>query len=176
MKTFLERFFDNVEPEPNSGCWLWIGGMYRNGYGSMSNGAERPRLLAHRFSYEIVHGPIPPEMQIDHRCRLKSCVNPNHLEVVTCRENLLRGHHPRMIASKTNTCKRGHALPPTPPPGRSCKTCEQIRRRERYLKSNKEENHQRNRAWYWRNIEKSRADQRKIYWDKKALVALSGKK
>ena len=79
----FERYVDR-----RSGCWIWAGHRYSNGYGAISH--ERKQVLAHRWSYERFVGPIPAGLVIDHLCRNKSCVNPEHLEPVTSRENSRR--------------------------------------------------------------------------------------
>ena len=84
-----ERFEAKWTPEPNTGCWLWTGATDRKGYGQFrSKGAH---VKAHRWSYERLVGPIPEGLQIDHLCRVPGCVNPEHLEPVTHRENQVRG-------------------------------------------------------------------------------------
>ena len=102
------RFRDKIFIEPNSGCWLWMGQMFRNGYGKQKtlvreNGYPRRWLLVHRFVYEYFRGPIPSELQIDHLCRIRGCCNPSHLEAVSAKVNTRRG--PR--ASVTH-CRYGH--------------------------------------------------------------------
>lgn len=98
-----ERFWVKVLPEPTSGCWLWTASADPAGYGHMS---VRRRLIgAHRLSYMALVGGIAPDLQIDHRCRTPSCVNPAHLEVVTRLENVRRGLKGRL----TTRCPRGHA-------------------------------------------------------------------
>lgn len=85
----LERHFI---PEPNSGCWLWVGSVTGPGYGQISNPDRRGKpLLAHRVSYELHVGPIPEGFDLDHLCRVRCCINPRHLDPVTRRENLRRG-------------------------------------------------------------------------------------
>jgi len=101
-RTPLERFESFVSPEPNSGCWLWTGCDNGNGYGII--GINGKNVYAHRFSYEIHKGPIPDGLVIDHHCRVHQCVNPDHLEAITWRENLDRG---LTNANKTH-CKNGH--------------------------------------------------------------------
>lgn len=70
------------------GCWVWTGSRNRNGYGQMFfDGRSR---LAHRVAYAAYIGPIPDGLSIDHLCRTKCCVNPEHLEAVTASENVRR--------------------------------------------------------------------------------------
>lgn len=71
------------------GCWTWTASLQRDGYGQVKiDGKQR---LAHRVVYEFLVGPIPEELESDHLCRNRACVNPNHLEPVTHRENMQRG-------------------------------------------------------------------------------------
>lgn len=85
----MERFLANVLPEPNSGCWLWLGCLNRKGYAQIGLG---PKVLrAHRFAFELFRGPLSASLDIDHLCRVRCCVNPHHLEPVTHRENCKRG-------------------------------------------------------------------------------------
>lgn len=103
----LVRFWRYVSPEPNSGCWLWTGGIRSGGYGAFHNGHDMEP--AHRFSYRIHKAEIPDSLVLDHLCRVRCCVNPDHLEPVTNLENIRRGVN--WQKSKTH-CKRGHAFTP----------------------------------------------------------------
>ena len=85
----LARFEDKYVPEPNTGCWLWIAGVNKDGYGGFR--ADTRTWLAHRVSYEHFVGPIPEGLELDHLCRTRSCVNPNHLEPVIHIVNVRRG-------------------------------------------------------------------------------------
>lgn len=108
---FYERFL----PEPNTGCWLWIGNIDTGtGYGRLWAPGRRS-LLAHRFSYTLHIRQIPRGLQLDHLCRVRSCVSPQHLEPVTIQENLRRGlgttaataARVKNALAKTH-CKTGH--------------------------------------------------------------------
>lgn len=115
-----DRFWPNVVVVEN--CWEWVGNTTAAGYGSLSvNGRA---TLAHRFAYELLRGPIPPGLQIDHLCRNRNCVNPEHLEPVTQQENLRRGEN----GTKTH-CKHGHPLDGRTSHGRRCLTCHRQRQR-----------------------------------------------
>jgi len=107
----LDRFWSKVEPEPNSGCWLWVGGCNREGYGRINLGRRGLGvMLAHRFSFERFRGPLPvwPAAALDHLCRIRSCVNPAHLEIVTQSENWKRGQSWNARARLEGRCLRGH--------------------------------------------------------------------
>ena len=112
IKPERERFFSFVMPEPNSGCWLWVGATCNGGYGRFRrSGPDFQNVGAHRYAFELANGPIPEGLHIDHRCSNPTCVNPDHLDAVTPGENLRRtdergrcpGHH----KYKTH-CQKGH--------------------------------------------------------------------
>lgn len=104
----IEKFLREVSPEPNTGCWLWLGHANTKGYAQISG--ER-RRSAHRVSYELFIGPIPLGLQIDHKCRVRCCVNPRHLEPVTNQENCRRGNLHLTHGGKTH-CRNGHEFTP----------------------------------------------------------------
>lgn len=107
--TPINRFWRYVSPEPNSGCWLWTGSEADGaGYGGFWDGKKHCR--AHRFSYEAFVGPIPKGLQLDHKCRVRCCVNPDHLEPVTNKTNSLRGIGFAAVNAKKTHCYRGHVL------------------------------------------------------------------
>lgn len=89
----IERFERSIMPEPNSGCWLWVANI-NSRYPRFWDGDQV--VKGHRWSYEHFIGPIRDGLQIDHLCCQKLCVNPAHLEPVTCRENVQRGFKSRM--------------------------------------------------------------------------------
>ena len=122
------RFWSQVEIPAFSitDCWLWKGALGPGGYGQCTWGGSR---FPHRVSYEIVVGPIPENLVIDHLCRVRLCVNPYHLEPVTQSVNLLRGNNQNRDKVE---CHRGH-----PFRGenlyinkgkRYCRTCKRLRK------------------------------------------------
>ena len=101
------RFFSRVRIQKN-GCWEWTGSTAGYGYGKfhLNTKPKSTSKLAHRFSYEMSEGEIPPGMTIDHVCRNRKCVNPDHLDCVTQQENWMKGNG-REALKKAN-----EALPP----------------------------------------------------------------
>jgi HNH endonuclease len=109
MRTVAERLEQYSHPEPMSGCWLWFGYTSTAGYG-LIHVAGRMRQ-AHRISYELAKGPIAQGLEMDHLCRTRSCINPDHLEAVTRSVNTLRGIGPALIRARSaarTACNRGH--------------------------------------------------------------------
>ena len=106
----LERFWSKVDTSGD--CWLWVGGTSDTGYGSFGCkvDGERVSMNAHRFSWELEHGPVPSGLELDHLCRVRRCVKPAHLEPVTHRENVLRGMGPGAIVGREGRCMRGHEM------------------------------------------------------------------
>ena len=108
QKTPSERFHNKIFYEPNTGCWLWGAALCRDGYARFD---RRIADLAHRYSYALYKGPIPDNLEIDHLCKVRCCVNPSHLEAVTHAENVRRGDYKSNHRNKVKThCTRGHGL------------------------------------------------------------------
>jgi hypothetical protein len=97
-KTFPpEAIFQFYYDADVPGCWNWRGVQQGTGYGvfniSAARGDKRKRVLAHRFQYEMLYGPVPEGMELDHLCKNRLCIQPSHLEVVTHRENMYAATH-----------------------------------------------------------------------------------
>lgn len=89
-------------------CVLWTGYIDSKGYGAVWDSERRKMVRAHRVAWEAVNGPIPSGLVIDHLCRNRACVNVAHLEVVTFKENVLRGVGPSANAARQTHCIHGH--------------------------------------------------------------------
>lgn len=125
------RFWQHVHKTES--CWLWIGSVTNAGYGHISVKRNKKVLLylAHRYSYEIHKGIIPEDHEIDHLCRVRHCVNPEHLEAVTHQVNVLRGQSPSAGHATKTHCPHGHAYTAEntyygPRGNRFCRICKNI--------------------------------------------------
>jgi hypothetical protein len=98
--TSAERFWSFVDAAGD--CWLWLGTKSR-GYGTFYHDRHAHSVVAHRWAYEYLCGPIGDGLQLDHLCRNPSCVNPDHLEPVTGAENIRRAY-----PTKKTHCPSGH--------------------------------------------------------------------
>lgn len=107
-RSAVSRFMDKLEMITESGCWVWMACCNGNGYGRF--GLSGRTVYAHRFAFELLRGPIPPGLEIDHLCRVRSCVNPYHMEAVTDRVNTLRGESVSALHHRKSKCSNGHAL------------------------------------------------------------------
>ena len=129
-----KRFFDKVVVDPETGCHNWTGGQNGKGYGLFSIGVKK--YYAHRVAYELAKGKIPEGLEIDHLCRVRDCVNPDHLEAVTHKENLHRGETFAAANAAKTHCPQGHPLSGDnlyvdPRGRRECRTCRAERDRRR---------------------------------------------
>lgn len=127
----LERFWAKVQIAP-SGCWNWLAAKSK-GYGKFWCHGWLQR--AHRVAFQHWVGRIPGALQLDHLCRNRDCVNPTHMEIVSNRENVLRGiGHTAKNARKTH-CLRGHEFTAenTYRRGamRNCRACSRQRHRKK---------------------------------------------
>lgn len=94
----MNRILAKVEVR-DDGCWIWQAHKSKAGYAKVKDDFGR-QAYAHRLTYELSHGPVPDGLQLDHLCRNTSCVNPEHLEAVTAKENVRRSHVARGIARR----------------------------------------------------------------------------
>lgn len=132
MKTIEERFWAKIDKNGPNGCWMWKGTLDKDSYGMFG----RDSLKAHRITYEWLLGPIHVGLEIDHLCRIPGCVNPNHLEAVPHRINVLRGNNRAAQNAKRTHCIRGHPFDLfntrfRQTGGRGCKACQAIGQKER---------------------------------------------
>lgn len=140
----LERFWAKVNkdgPIPEhrlelGPCWPWLASRTAGGYGRFCPGGRKLTVMAHRWIYEQLIGPIPEGLEPDHLCRNRGCVKaiadeagPAHLEVITPRENTLRGTGPTALNARKTRCIRGHPLDGRRSRGeRYCLTCNRLRK------------------------------------------------
>ena len=144
-RSSLDAFWSHVRMcFPETECWHWHGSInLDNGYGrwqiskqwQANRGSEARTIGAHRFIYELLVGPIPEGLTLDHLCRRRDCVNPEHLEPVTERENILRGTSPSALNAQKTHCVNDHAFTPENTylgkRGRRCRACRRQWMRER---------------------------------------------
>lgn len=130
------RFWAKVTTDSESGCWIWVAAN-RKGYGHFKwQGRTRE---AHRVAYEVLVGPVPLGLHLDHLCRNPPCVNPDHLEPVTQAENNRRKEEALGIGRYATHCAKGHEFTPdntywSPQVQRRCRACDVVRHRRAYLR------------------------------------------
>jgi len=121
-----------------TGCRIWTRSLNIDGYGIIKVGGRKGRnLRAHRVAYELAHGPISPDLELDHLCRNRRCIEPSHLEPVTHADNITRGLTGNHNKIKTH-CPQGHEYTPENTmlyqtrgrAARGCKTCRYVRSRD----------------------------------------------
>jgi len=106
-KQLPQRFTDKIDINKQTGCWEWNACIDRGGYARIQY--QDKFASAHRVVYTLLCGEITDET-LDHLCKIRHCVNPNHLEQVSNKENVLRGTGPTAVNARKTHCKRGHEL------------------------------------------------------------------
>jgi hypothetical protein len=110
----IGRVMDRVRVDPESGCWVWLGGgngcIAKDGrdYGIVKMNGKETTL--HKLFSEMVFGPVPEGLELDHTCRNRRCFCPGHVERVTHQENVRRGDSIMARRAKQTHCKNGHPL------------------------------------------------------------------
>jgi hypothetical protein len=93
---------------PTFACVEWVGAKDSDGYGRVMHKGKW--TAAHRVKWEQRYGEVPEGMVLDHLCRVRDCINIEHLDLVTPRENTLRGNSPFIINRRKTVCSKGHPL------------------------------------------------------------------
>ena len=136
MTDRIAVFMSKVRQQPD-GCWKWFGPLTRGTHGHYGQiNVDGQRYKAHRLAWLLFRGPIPDGFHMDHLCRNTRCVNPDHLEPVTQRENNLRSLSPAASNARKTHCIRGHEftldnLIIRRNGSRQCRACTNLRARER---------------------------------------------
>jgi hypothetical protein len=136
---YADRFWSKVTKQEN-GCWVWRDHVTGSGYGQVFWGGKgEPGRVVHRIAYEALVGPLPAGLpDLDHLCRNRRCVNPDHLEPVTRRENVRRGVGHTAINMRKTHCPKGHEYTPGNTKvgnsgGRYCRACAELYNERRRL-------------------------------------------
>jgi HNH endonuclease len=116
MPLKLDKLFSRVNfngpipsARPDLGpCWIWLGPKDKDGYGRVKFDGKTQRV--HRVMHTLIKGDIPEGREPDHLCRIRVCCNPDHTEIVSTRENILRSDGPAARNARKTRCKNGHPL------------------------------------------------------------------
>lgn len=151
-----DHFWSKVEVS-DSGCWEWTASLDTGGYAQLGRGGKN--LRGHRVAFQAAGNTLVRGLVIDHLCRNRKCVNPDHLEQVSNQENLRRGESPSAENSRKTHCKNGHPLSGenlfvARNSSRQCRICQRRRKRESHRR-NREKNLERMRAYRTRMKEQN---------------------
>ncbi len=139
-KLFFSRFWSKVSVLKKRQCWEWKSSL-SNGYGKISK--NNYPISAHVAAFEFFNGKVPNGLWVDHKCRNKKCVNPNHLRAVTPKINAIENSESTAaINSRKTHCKHGHEFNVSNtviktyidrPSTRVCRICRDLRNKNRYI-------------------------------------------
>jgi hypothetical protein len=109
----MENFLSKIDKTSCGSCWIWTGARNQDGYGKYAGSSNFDTTYAHRISFGLANGFLPPypEFELDHTCRNRACVNPSHLEVKTHHQNVLIGHLGKTVRARQiakTHCPSGH--------------------------------------------------------------------
>ncbi len=150
----IAAFMAKVKIDTKTGCWLWVGSICkRNGYGDFGG------IKAYVYSYLLHKGTLPAKNEPDHLCRIRACVNPEHLEAVTRRINLLRGDTIAARKAAQTHCEHGHEFTEenvyrTKDGTRNCRKCRSLAS-IKWARENRERRQELDRACYARKIKRT---------------------
>jgi len=142
MEKTLKRFFDKVDV---GDCWQWVASKTSDGYGQFFPG-DGKRWRSHRWLWTQLVGPIASGLEVDHLCRNRACVNPDHLEPVSKKVNQHRGNSPMGVNARKTQCPAGHiydeantrlSVDKFGTTHRQCRACDRIKWHKRSKKNRK---------------------------------------
>jgi hypothetical protein len=141
-----DRIASKIRVNTDTGCWEWTASIGSHGYGQVHY--ERKMHTVHRLLYMLLVGPVPEGLQLDHLCRNRPCCNPEHLEIVTHRQNSLRDTGAPAHNAKKIACPQGHPYDRTSKRGyRFCSICTREYGKQ-YRKKNIEQIREYNKEYY----------------------------
>jgi hypothetical protein len=186
----LQRLMQRVRVDETTGCWIWMKRPSGGGYGRIYVGGRYP--VAHRVAYELLVGPIPEGLELDHLCHNRDphcfadkqcvhlrCVNPDHLEPVTPQVNTLRGKTPAARAKARTVCVNGHPLTGDnvyikTSGHRGCRACQRVAS-AKWSAENKERRNAVRRAWWAKRPQQPSTPEQRKYkreWERRRRAAL----
>lgn len=138
LKLLPASFQENIELRRTAGvrgrCWLWTAGLV-DGYGKLR--VQGKLWLAHRYAYTVIYGDVGDEVKLHHKCRIRNCTNPSHLQPTTNEHNTLIGGGPTAQNFRKEYCKHGHPFTQAniywEGTKRRCRACQRVRQQRRKL-------------------------------------------
>lgn len=124
--TCIDQLLDRATPEPNTGCWLWAGGINEDGYGHVEH--DRKNWTTHRLAWVLTHGAVPEGLCVCHKCDTPACINPDHLFIGTNADNILDRHRKGRdaVGDRNGSRARPETRPRGEANGRSKFTAEKV--------------------------------------------------